>query len=555
LWLVLLGTVMAAEAPVEQVLPSGIQAAQRLIAEGSLAMSEANTDPDRIVDAAIAFTEALKFYEKSGDIDRICDLEANIYWCKKRMNQDNVQRFLARKVGGKEAEKAQTALAKAEVVVNKKVPQEEAKNYFARAEKFAQENPDHYLAIAIRYCEVAERFQTTEFGPRAMRLSLEAQDRYAKARQEAQEAQRGTIFSKTTKPPSAAKLAAVPSAVDQKNAIATLRKIYQDDYAKRKLNQKKNQRALVAKLMDQAQQTRDDPVLFHGLLCEAGDMALEIGEYQTVIAAIDLKAASFAEIDALAQKKAIFGKARGNPTVKAILILLDAPADAEANTTAGRYFCCEAKQWDIGLPMLARGSDADLKQVANMELLGPSGAMQQCEIGDRWFDLGMKAKTPLKEQLLKRCFFWYRQARPGLTGVSKDKVTHRLDEILDLRPIIGSYKLEVTWPSMNQSWEGEVTIEKKDGSGFHGQLILRQKGVEYKFVVLQEVLVTVDKDAMIIQGEKVKVLESPEDHGEYTRDIFKMKREEEIWRGFTVDDPHQETAGTGKATVSRNEDD
>jgi hypothetical protein len=85
--------------------------------------------------------------------------------------------------------------------------------------------------------------------------------------------------------------------------------------------------------------------------------------------------------------------------------------------------------------MLARGSDANLKQVADMELARPAGAMQQCEIGDRWYDLGKKANKPLKEQLLGRCFFWYQQAQPGLTGISKDKVAQRLDEIDGLLPM------------------------------------------------------------------------------------------------------------------------
>jgi hypothetical protein len=445
LWALLFGTAMAAEVPAVPD-PSGegpppeamakpkfnAKEAQMLIAEGNLAMRESNTDPDRIVDAAFAFSQALKMYEKSGDIDRICDLQANIYWCKKRMNLDNVNRFLALKGGGKEVEEAKAILAKVDEVVNKKVPPEEAQNYFARAEKFAKENPDKYLNIAIRYCEVAERFQATEFGPKAMKLSLEAQDRHTKALQEEQLALRETLFSKPAKPSKDVKQMAVPSADNQKSAIAQLKKIYKDDYAKRKSNQKKN---LVAKFMDQAQKTKDDPDLLYGLLSEAGDLALEVGDFQSVIAAIDLKAASYADIDPLAQKKAVFAKVKNNPVVNAILKLLDTPADAEANTTVGRYFCCEAGKWDLGLPMLARGSDANLKQVADMELARPAGAMQQCEIGDRWYDLAKKAKTPLKEQLLGRGLFWYQQAQPGLTGITKDKMKQRLDEIDGLLPM------------------------------------------------------------------------------------------------------------------------
>ena len=80
MWLgvLLFGTAMAADVPVgpdpsgegppPEAMPRarfGAKEAQQLIAEGNLAMRESNTDPDRIVDAAFAFTQALKFYEKT----------------------------------------------------------------------------------------------------------------------------------------------------------------------------------------------------------------------------------------------------------------------------------------------------------------------------------------------------------------------------------------------------------------------------------------------------------------------------------------------------------
>jgi hypothetical protein len=403
--------------------------AMRLVAAGKQAMAESNNTPSRSVDAAIAFSQALKYYEKVGDTDKICDLEANIFWCKKRMNVDDVKAFLTQK-GGDSA--AKEALAKADQVEKKEVPKEQADIYLARADKYAKEHPENFEQMEVRYFEVAKRFAGTEVSIKAQELSFKAREELKKKERAEKEAARATLFSK---PAGAAgsKQSPLPAADQQKSAIASIRQLYKPDYAKKKPNQK---RTLAAKLMTEAASTKDDANLRYALLSEAIDLSLETADYYNVLLAVDEMASSFEGVDDKEKKKAYLAKApRANVTVQAIVKLLDAPEDPEANVTVGKYFAGEAQRFDIAIPLLAHGSDADLKAVADMEILKPSGSGQQVELGDRWYDLGKKAKTPLKEAFLSRSFTWYKSAQPSLTGISKEKIKQRIDEIDGLLPM------------------------------------------------------------------------------------------------------------------------
>jgi hypothetical protein len=254
-----------------------------------------------------------------------------------------------------------------------------------------------------------------------------------KAIKDAQEAARGTLFSKPTKLNGDIKQASIPSTETQKSSAASIRSLYKADFAKKKPNQKQN---LLNKLMDQARTTKDDPTMLHGLLTTAADLAMECQDFYAVINASDLMAANFAGVDAKDQKKTAFGKSK-NPTVLAIIKLLDNPEDGEANSTVGKYFCYEAQKWDLGIPLLMHGSDVDLKALGEMEQLKPEGVAQQIELGDKWYDIGKKGRKgqPTLEGPMSRALHWYQLAQPKITGISKDRIAKRMDEIDSLLPM------------------------------------------------------------------------------------------------------------------------
>jgi len=404
--------------------------AEQLVASGRVAMQESNDIPSRSVAAAVAFSKAIKYYEATGDVDRVCDLEANIFWCKKRMAIDDVKAFVALKADDRSITEA---LATADAVATKDIPKAEAAHYLERANAYAKDHPGDFEQISVRYFEVAERFVGTEVSITAQKLSLEAQQKQMKQIQADKEAQRQTLFTASSAAQAAAgQLAAVPTADALKSAVSAIRKLYKDDYAKTKPNQK---RRLAAKLLEQVSTTSDDPVAQYALLNEALDLSVAASDWYSAVTICDALPQYAKGIDAKAKKKEVFGKAHANATTQAILKLLDNPEDAEANAVVGKFFCFEGGKWSVGLPLLAHGGDVDYKAAAEMELLHPASAAQQIELADKWYDLGKKARPGARESLLARAYSWYKQADSAITGITKQRLAQRIEEIDGLLPL------------------------------------------------------------------------------------------------------------------------
>src|SRR4051812_17786495 len=189
--------------------------ADTLAATAYAEMRAANNEPDRMVPAALAFTGALGLYEKAEAWDKVQEMNANIFWCKKRMNLDALTTFVAQKPHDAGL---QQVVAKMDEVADRVVPPSEADSYFVRATTFADEHPQDLLAVTMRWFEVAERFPGTPVAIQAQKRSLAAQNEYMKAQereisakveQRVKLAIRETLFSK---PPTGGtgKLAAVP---------------------------------------------------------------------------------------------------------------------------------------------------------------------------------------------------------------------------------------------------------------------------------------------------------------------------------------------------------
>ena len=116
----------------------------------------------------------------------------------------------------------------------------------------------------------------------------------------------------------------------------------------------------------------------------------------------------------------------------ALAVLNDDPVEPEANLTAGRYLCFVQGDWELGVPMLALGSDEPLKNVAVMELQGEETAEQQAAIGDAWWDVAETREGPERDLLRLRAGSWYRRAAPQLAGLAGLRVKQRLEELAKL---------------------------------------------------------------------------------------------------------------------------
>jgi hypothetical protein len=115
---------------------------------------------------------------------------------------------------------------------------------------------------------------------------------------------------------------------------------------------------------------------------------------------------------------------------QAVARLEQDPTDPQANLVAGRYLCTARGDWDRGVPMLALGSDADLKAAANGELQGAPTAGARVALGDTWWDLAQAKEDWQKEAFLRRAGHWYQQAESGLEeSLMRLRVQNRLKEI------------------------------------------------------------------------------------------------------------------------------
>ena len=380
-------------------------------------------NPNAVVDAAVAFTDAHKMYMELQDTDAVSEMQANIFWCKKQMNLDAVKLYLTK-------EGKTDALAQMNEVADKKVETNEGKAYLDRAIKFAGEHAEDLNGISIRYFEVAERFVGTPIGLEAQKLSLEAQNKFMQWLQSGGMA-RDTRFTKPSVVKSGARVA-IPDDKSQKATLTDLKKLYAKDYSRRTDAQK---RRFAAKLSDEASKSKGDAITYFTTLSEVCRLAQEAEDYERLLDTIDLLAASFTGYEAADQKKIWLKKMTGKATAGAIVTLLENPKDAGANTIAGKFFCYDLKRWNVGLPMLAICSDADLKAVAEQELLNPADDTQRVQVGDAWYAASKKgSSTSEKFSMLARAQHWYLLAK-GLTGVIKERVGQRLTEIDKALPL------------------------------------------------------------------------------------------------------------------------
>ncbi len=91
--------------------------------------------------------------------------------------------------------------------------------------------------------------------------------------------------------------------------------------------------------------------------------------------------------------------------------------DPGANATVGKFLCLVRGEWEKGLLMLAKGSDDNLKRLAEQELAKPTEAVRQAALGEDWAAQATKESGKYKEGAKARAAEWLERAIPGLTGL------------------------------------------------------------------------------------------------------------------------------------------
>jgi Concanavalin A-like lectin/glucanases superfamily len=174
----------------------------------------------------------------------------------------------------------------------------------------------------------------------------------------------------------------------------------------------------------------------------------------------------------------------------ALAVLETNPTEPAANLAAGRHLCLVQGDWDRGVPMLALGSDAELKAMATKDLADADSADGQAAIGDAWWAVAEKKLGSERDTLRLRAGFWYRRAVPNLAGgLAGLKIKQRLAELEKsgrevskapskspaprladprLQLLAGAILLMTFEPETFTSKDGKVYVADLSGAGNHG---------------------------------------------------------------------------------------
>ena len=145
------------------------------------------------------------------------------------------------------------------------------------------------------------------------------------------------------------------------------------------------------------------------------------------------------------------------------------PADPEAHLTVGRFLCFAEGKYEEGLPHLAEGSDAGLRQLAERELAQPVRAQDRRALGDLWYEAAEAASGHQQVQMRLRSRYWYESAFQELSDGAKREIRDRLAVVqltaLEAWHVGGATALELTGtahvavPTLHYEGKTPITLE------------------------------------------------------------------------------------------------
>ncbi len=133
--------------------------------------------------------------------------------------------------------------------------------------------------------------------------------------------------------------------------------------------------------------------------------------------------------NSLAQQKNLVGEARrAYKAIQRTITSLEDADDPAANLKVGRYYCLVRGEWDKGLPLLAKGNDPQLKELADAELRQPTIAADQLKLAEGWWQVG-EEDSARQKVLRLRAVHWYQRALEQLPqGLWKIKAEMRVKQ-------------------------------------------------------------------------------------------------------------------------------
>ena len=99
-----------------------------------------------------------------------------------------------------------------------------------------------------------------------------------------------------------------------------------------------------------------------------------------------------------------------------------------ANLAVGRWLAFYQGDWTRALPHLAAGSNAKLKQLAELELAEPTTDEELTQLGDGWWQQAATLSGPAQYHLRERAVFWYRRLLVTATEDLRKRLEERIEQ-------------------------------------------------------------------------------------------------------------------------------
>ncbi|MCK6491169.1 MAG: hypothetical protein L6R48_23200 [Planctomycetes bacterium] len=408
-------------APVAVKPPSPADLRQRAAASAATAreiIRRFRLDPLGIaaqLPAAVAgLGEARDLSEQVGDTEAVCDLEAELLWCRRQLASEEVRSRIPAE-GARQAEEASRRIEE------RPAPPAQADEQLARAEAAAAERPEDHLQNALRFFAVAERFAGSPAAIKAQHLSLAAHEAFLRA---SQEAARRTLFAA---PQIRAGTVPMPSGAQMRAQIADLKRAFATAWSDQTTT---GRRVLARRLYEEGLRRRAEPPAFAAMLTEALRLAAESDEVELIVLIPDHMMTVFAGYDAVGERRAVLARLRSRPLGQAMLAMGERPDDPAANGLVGRHLALELGRWEPALPLLAKGEDGEWARVARMELARPVRPAEQLATAQAWRELARRAaRSEDRLSLGARARIWLERVQPQLEGVQREEADRALAEL------------------------------------------------------------------------------------------------------------------------------
>jgi hypothetical protein len=184
------------------------------------------------------------------------------------------------------------------------------------------------------------------------------------------------------------------------------------------------------KLLGDADLTPEAATGLLTLAAEGANAALEREDYAGAVALAKLLVAASKKSedpDQLADAKKFLTKVETLKT--AVDTVKTKPDDPAANESLGQYWTFTRGRWDVGLKYLAKGTNKDLAAAAAKDVANPRTAKERTATADAWYKLAKDYKGTEHRRMIDRAWNWYSAALSVAGGDEDLKPTERIKEI------------------------------------------------------------------------------------------------------------------------------